>query len=297
MKNLLKILTALLVVVSFNACEDSNNTIDEVFDYTTGAILRTISVNNATLNSSNPDSQFSVTVEEQDEQDGGLLESVDVFARIRDLTPGNGSTPASEAFVKSYDASVFTTGPVGLPRVTADVTFGEATSAMGLTPADYAPGDIYEIELRVNLTDGRTYGQSSAAGIITGGFFSSPFRYNALITCSPEPGSYQVDMQDSYGDGWQSADGILVTIDETVISVTMQSSYAGGPPCCGWTATTEFVDVPVGTETLTWNYTGDSFPGEVTFQIYGPPSAGTPLLGDFGPEPTPGLLPVTLCAL
>jgi hypothetical protein len=50
MKNIFKILICSLLMVSFS-CKDSDNTIDDVLDYETGAILRTISVENAVLNS------------------------------------------------------------------------------------------------------------------------------------------------------------------------------------------------------------------------------------------------------
>ena len=73
----------------------------------------------------------------------------------------------------------------------------------------------------------------------------------------------------------------------------MLSSYDGGPACCGWTNATEVVNIPVGTAQATWDYTGDSYPGEVSFQITGP---GGEDLGDYGPTPPVGLLPVTLCA-
>jgi len=315
MKNIFKAFLALMVVaVSFNSCEDSNNTIDEVFGFETGAILRTISVNNALLNSSDPSTEFSVTVEEQDEQDGNLLESVDVYVTIRDLTVGNGTTPPSESLVKTYPAADFTTGPVGLPRITATATFGEATTAMGLTSADYSPGDIYVMELRVNLTDGRTYGASSAAGIITGGFFSSPFKYNALITCSPAPGDYQVDMHDSFGDGWQTnagngGDGIHVDIDGVITVVGMCSPYGGdnigsemdpdegvctGPASTSFFDATTFVTVPVGAESATWNFPGDTY-GEIFFEVYAPD--GSLVYASGGPgEAAPGLLPITVCA-
>jgi hypothetical protein len=39
---------------------------------------------------------------------------------------------------------------------------------MGLSDSDYAPGDLYVFEVRLNLTDGRTFGAADAAGIITG---------------------------------------------------------------------------------------------------------------------------------
>ena len=280
---------ALLVVFSFNSCKDSDNVIDDVFQFETGAVLRTLSVNNAVLNSSEPTSEFSVTVEEQDEQDGALLESVDIYVSIRDLSPENGTTVADDAYVGTIDGSSFTDGPHGLPRATITTTFGATATAMGLGPDDYAPGDIFEVELRLNLTDGRTFGASSVTGIISGGFFSSPFKYNALITCTPEPGDYTVDMQDSYGDGWQG-DGIAVNIDDTTVYVTLPDYWTTGEG--PYSAGSEVVNIPDGTSSLTWDYTGDSYPEEVTFQIYGPNAA---LLGDFGPEPAPGLLPVTLC--
>jgi len=38
---------------------------------------------------------------------------------------------------------------------------------------------------------------------------------------------------------------------------------------------------------------GDSYPGEVTFQVYGPD--GT-MVYDSGADPGPGLLPIAVCA-
>lgn len=313
MRNIFKILAALLIVFSFNSCEKSNNTIDEVFQFTTGAVLRTISVNSNLLNSSEPTSQFSVSIEEQDEQDGALLESMDIYVRLRDLSVGNGTTPPTESLVKTYDASEFTIGPVGLPRITATCTFGEATAAMGFSSDDYAPGDIYEMELRVNLTDGRTYGASSAAGIITGGFFASPFRYNALIICSPEPGGYLVDMHDSYGDGWQTTTGsggagIHVDIDGDITVVGMCSPYGGSnigtemdpalglctPSTDGGYNASAVVNVPVGTGSATWNFPGDQY-GEIFFEVYAPDSSLVFASGGPGDQ-GPGLLPITVCA-
>ena len=116
MKNIFKLLFASLFVVNFS-CHDSENVIDGVLDYETGAILRTISVDNAVLNSSDPNSAFIATVEEQDEADGALLSEIRVNAMFRDLSPDDGTTEA-EAFVYSIPASETTVGPVGLPRAT-----------------------------------------------------------------------------------------------------------------------------------------------------------------------------------
>ena len=230
MKNTFRILFSLFIVAAITSCAEEEGTIYDVLDYETGAILRTISVDNALYNSSDASTAFVVTVEEQDEEDGGLLESVDIYVSLRDLT--GGTTVAVDKFVKSYDASVFTTSPVGLPMATLSATYGESFAALGVGPGGVEPGDLFVMELRLNLTDGRTFGKSSAAGIITGGFFSSPFSYNALITCSPQAGDYSVEMFDSYGDGWQTdsgsgGSGIAVDIDGTIVEVGLCSPYGG----------------------------------------------------------------------
>ena len=298
MRNIFKFLFASLLVVS---CVDSENTIDTVLDYETGAILRTISVNNAVLNSSDPMSTFSVTVEEQDEADGALFAQVNVYAQMKDLSPDNGDSSTDFMYVMSMPASSFTTGPVGLPRGTVEVAFGDAAAAMGLQAngTDYIPGDVFVIGLEVELTDGRLYDWTSAAGIITGGFFASPFKYNALLTCSPEPGGYVVDMQDSYGDGWQGS-GIEVDVDGVIQHASLCNEWGAQNPGClgsypGNTSGSVTINVPVGTQSATWSYGGDSYASEVSFQIYAPD--GSLILAVGQGEGAAGLLPVAVCAL
>ena len=302
MRNIFKFLFASLLVVS---CVDSENTIDTVLDYETGAILRTISVNNAVLNSSDPNSTFSVTVEEQDEADGALFAQVNVYVQLKDLTADNGNSSVDFTYVRSVPASDFTTGPVGLPRGTVELPFGEAASAMGVGPNDYTPGDVFVVGLEVELTDGRTFDWTSAAGIITGGFFASPFKYNALLTCSPMPGTYVVDMYDSYGDGWQtgsyeSGGALSVDIDGTVVDVAMCSQWGTYTYDCVATADGFYaqgtVEIPVGTESATWNWAGDVY-GEIAMTITAPNGQvafDTYSVG-YGQVP-PGLLPVAVCA-
>ncbi len=302
MRNIFKFLFASLLVVS---CVDSENTIDTVLDYETGAILRTISVNNAVLNSSDPNSTFSVTVEEQDEADGALFAQVNVYVQLKDLTADNGDSSVDFTYVRSMPASEFTTGPVGLPRGTVELAFGDAASAMGVGPDDYTPGDVFVVGLEVELTDGRTYDWTSAAGIITGGFFASPFKYNALLTCSPMPGTYVVDMYYSYGDGWQtgsyeSGGALSVDIDGTVVDVAMCSQWGTYTYDCVSTADGYYaqgtVEIPVGTESATWNWFGDVY-GEIAMTITAPNGVvafDTYSVG-YGAVP-PGLLPVAVCA-
>ena len=308
MRNIFKFLFASLFVVTFS-CVDSENTIDTVLDYETGAILRTISVNNAVLNSSDPMSTFSVTVEEQDEADGALFQQVNVYCQLRDLTADNsdGSTNDNSTgfiLVSSVPASDFATGPVGLPRGDINMAFGDAAGAMGVGPTNYSPGDVFVVGLEVVLTDGRTYDWTSAAGIITGGFFSSPFKYNALLTCSPMPGDYSVFMTDSYGDGWQTTSGgdggqgLEIDMDGVVTSVAMCSQWGTYPFTCTPTSNgydaTAIVTIPVGTQSALWTFPGDYY-GEIGFEITGPNGQVAYSALDPGTA-TVGLLPVAICA-
>ena len=280
-----KIVILLLSIIVFNGCESDDKAIDLVFDGVSyGAVLRTIDVPGKSFNLTDLDSEFRVVVEEQDEEYGALLSEVDVYV----------SKSGNEVMLKTIPASAFTTGERGLPVTTIGVSLGETLAALGLGN-NYDVGDVYGIRLALKLTDGREFSASSSSGSLQGSYFSSPFAYSAPILCTPKPGDYTVDMQDSYGDGWQG-NGIIVTFsggpsDGQVTNIDMLSSYSGGPPCCSWTNSTEVLTVPDGTEGFTWEYTGDSYPGEVSFQIYAPD--GTQLLSAVAPAP--GTLTILNC--
>jgi hypothetical protein len=263
-KQLNKIVLLLLSVVVLSSCESDDKAIDQVFDGVSyGAVLRKIEIVSASYNLTDLNSAFTITVEEQDEEYGALLSEVDVYV----------SRSGNEAMAFSVPASAFTIGDKGLPVTTISVTLGQALTALGLG-SNYDVGDVYGIRLSLKLTDGREFSAASASGSLQGSYFASPFYYTAPILCTPKPGDYVVDMQDSYGDGWQG-DGIKVTFDggprdAEVVYIDMLSSYDGGPGCCSWTDSTETLNVPVGTEGFAWEYMGDSYPGEVSFQIYAP---------------------------
>ena len=80
-------------------------------------------------------------------------------------------------------------------------------------------------------------------------------------------------MQDSYGDGWQG-NGIAVNIDGTITYATLCDGSWGGATVSGCVSGggsgSITIDVPVGTQSLTWELTADSYPSERSFQIYSP---------------------------
>ena len=323
MKNLFKTLICSLLLVSFS-CHESDNTIDNVIDFdgAEGAILRTLSIENAVLNASDPSSAFDVLVEEYDAEQGGLFQEVEVYVELRDLTSEATTSPTGSVFVKSIPASEFSPGDNGLPVGNVTMTFAEARDAMGLTldPINgFNPGDVFVVDLRLVLTDGRSFGSDGAGSTITGGFFSSPFQYNSLISCSSEPGVYTIHMYDNYGDGWQTGDytqGLSVDIDGAVTMVAMCSQWGDYTFECTPTSDGYFalssVTIPEGTSSATWSWPGDQY-GEIGLIVLAPDgsvaySSGTVLADGSGPfgdgvlaadgfgQVAFGVLPIAVCA-
>ena len=112
--------------------------------------------------------------------------------------------------------------------------------------------------------------------------------------CQPIDGDYLVDMQDSFGDGWQTDAGnggsglkaVLILADgsESIVEVGMCSPYGGdnigssmdpnegictGPASTNFYGATATVTIPAGTQLAVWLWPGDQYE-EISFQIYGP---------------------------
>ena len=119
MKNIFKLLFASLLVFSVS-CSDSELSIDEVLDAEQGAIIRTISVDNNVVNSSDETSSWLATIEVQDgSDDNSLWSHVDAYVEMRDYTPDNGDNTTESVLLYTWTPGDFEVGPVGLPS--ADV--------------------------------------------------------------------------------------------------------------------------------------------------------------------------------
>ncbi len=138
MKNIFKIVAlGAVLVFSATSCEkDANNVIDQVVDgVTNGAVLRTIMIVSNEIPLFDSTASFEVIIEEQDAQEGGLLESVDVYLTFVDGSPDEGDSSAAntdEVFIRNIPASEFSPGPFGLPRTTYVITVNEMLAAVGL---------------------------------------------------------------------------------------------------------------------------------------------------------------------
>ena len=258
MKNTISKLILLSGIALFTRCEDPDNAIYTVLeDYTSGAVLRTKSDprNTFQFNKSVPSEAFFVKIEQQDEENGDLLESVDVFV---DLSSGLSNT--SEAEVRSIPASAFTKNDNNLNETEIQMTLTEALGALGASNTDFTGGDAITVRLALNLTDGRSFTNTDATGSLQGSYFSSPYAYNAVIKCipaSPVAGNYSIEMRDSYGDGWNG--GFIETIINGASQQHTVSAAQGGAAASSFT-------VPPGA-TLEVYYRSGAWDSEVTFTI------------------------------
>jgi len=228
MKNLFTILgLAAVVLFSTISCTEEDNVVDDVLTgVTSGAVLRTISIIANEIPIGDDTALFSIEVEEQDNQDGALLESVDVYTTFADGSPDDGDSSAattSEVFLFNIPASSFTAGPFGLPRATITIPATDLIAAVNLTNDALFGGDAFTTRLALNLTDGRTFSVDNAGGIITGGFFNSPFQYTTPIVCPVDEtefiGDYVLSnvIPSDFGDIYK--EGSVVTLEAGTTSV------------------------------------------------------------------------------
>ena len=248
MKKFITLFSLLLVTVS---CQEPDTTINDVLDnYVTGAVLRGWNPTGDYNFFAPSTSIFTVEIEEHDEQNGALMQDVQVYVALNSGT---------EVLLRTLTSADFAVGPTGLPRHQLTVTLGESIAALGLSSSQYTGGDVINIRLQLNLTDGRSYTAKDAASSLTGSYFKSPYIYNMTIKCIPTgavAGDYTIDMIDSWGDGWNGA-SITVTIDGVAQTVGLPSGANGS----------QTVTVPAGATSMSFAYVSGDWDSEVTYTI------------------------------
>ena len=280
MKKTIHLLLGLIGTILLYQCTEPDNPIYTVLDeFTNGAILRTKSDarNSFQFNRSEPDQAFFVKIEQQDEENGDLLDRVDVYVTL------NGSNYV-EAKATTFERSAFTQNENGLNEIEISLTLTQAINAIGASSTDYSGGDSITVRLELVLTDGRTFSSDDSTGSLQGSYFSSPYAYNAVIKCipaSPVAGTYEVAMQDSYGDGWNGG-YISVNIDGVEVQqITIPSGSTGN----------DAFQVPAGTSSLDVKYVSGDWDSEVTFQIT---RNGDSIFSD-GPSPSTDTMIFSIC--
>ena len=169
------------------ACDTEDKVVDQVLaDYTSGAILRTLETTpddlDETFDMFRTENTFSVTVEEQDETEGELIDRVDLTLDYVDNNKDGADVSVSGVAYATLPASAFTIGSRGLPTTSFSFSMEDALTTLNIALTEVLPGDRIVMNLELFFTDGTSYKASDAAVTVTGGsFFSSPFLYSLLI--------------------------------------------------------------------------------------------------------------------
>jgi len=239
-----------IFLIVFTACEDGEEIFDQIRDAEQrGAILRTVDLVSNELPIGDPEGNFTVDLEIQDQQNGSLVSSVEVFVGFLDNTDEVGpGTDVPEALVTTVNSSEFTTGEFGLPRFTYSITLPELLSFVGRAESDITGGDQFPIRFELVLSDGRRFSNDDNSGTITGSYFSSPFLYTPTVICPvPEDfftGTYEI-IQQSGSAPFGIGDGFSQVVEITANGTNRQIPFLYDPGGFG-SAYTMSIDLVCG---------------------------------------------------
>ena len=171
---------------------------------------------------------------------------------------------------------------------TLNLTAQSIADALGIAVTSLDYGDKFYFTAKVTRNDGVVfYGQNPTYDADTGTVglgntegqltnvpaYKSAMNFNFLlfVNCPPVPGTYELVMHDSYGDGWQGQ-GIRITIDG-VPQYHALCDYWGQvsqEPGCYPSYSLKSVDINIapGTQEWIWDFLGDSYPSEVSFELF-----------------------------
>lgn len=167
-------------VLVFLSCDKEESVFEEVDEnLTIGAYIRTNETYNTGYAVGAPNDVFGINIEVQDEENGELLQNIEVFLSFK---PSEGSI-VTELLLKTLELDIFVPGPFGNPSTDLFINQAEAAEALNIQMNEIVCKDQFIVRLKVNLTDGRSFttGQSSSKIIAVDDFWSSPFCYTINV--------------------------------------------------------------------------------------------------------------------
>jgi hypothetical protein len=277
MKNkFLKTILALSAIcIAFYSCKDDDTLPVDFDDLINSGVpfAAEITTNGSTnVNKLDPASSgFSKEYQLISPAGGTDITKVEVFVSI-----AGQNVTAPEALLASVESSSFTAPATGTyPEVTINYDGASIIAALGIDPTALEGGDTIDFRLALTNPQGTFSDVSSNFDNQ-----SADHTFSSVVVCdSPTlpAGVWTIDMQDSYGDGWQpttsggGGPGITVTLSNgTVFEIGLCTPYEDpGYPCTAGTSSgTQTITIPAGVSG-DWVFNGD-FWGEMSFQIFGP---------------------------
>lgn len=179
-------------VCLFSACNTDEKPIETVLQAANGAFLRTIQINECEFHINDPDSMFSIMLEEQDVEEGALMELVNVYVEFLDNTVEQTDYSSDEILLRTMTPEDFSPGNFGLPVVGLDYSFQELMDATGVSHGNVSCKDQFLIRLELKISTGFTFstGNASACVLAFDTFFSSPFLYTINVVEPIDPDTF-----------------------------------------------------------------------------------------------------------
>ncbi|MFC3879103.1 hypothetical protein ACFOSV_02895 [Algoriphagus namhaensis] len=217
-------------LVFLSSCRDFVEPNIPYTEFDTAAYLRTIERTSTSFNFFNlANSNFALTLEAVDAEDGATVETVEIRVRHRRLIPGVGLeySPAlstDDVLIRTLQASDFAPNSDSrFLRTSFTIPASEAIQAVGLTPADIEGGDAFEFRLVLNDKFGRSFTNTNADANVTGSpFYASPFFYNVSVVCPSDLGG-------TYEFTATNMDSIYGSCDGTISGTSTWSPVSGRP--------------------------------------------------------------------
>lgn len=202
----------------------------------------------------------------------------------------NGEVNALDGNVQSWELSVsresggIASDTIPLTTITSfpstiSIPYTDIASGLGISINDISGGDFIRFLGKSTGTDGAVFTFENFTGSITGQQEQrQAYNFIVLIKCSPISdtpiaGTWTIDMDDLYGDGW---DGAFVSFE--IDGITTNYTFSAGSEA------SFTVDVPENAGSLVISYTSGAFEEEHVYTITTPNGE---VRGPFGPNPSP----------
>jgi len=182
MRHLFSFLFAVIIVI-LSACKPDDDIVSTetlADQITRGAVLRTKQINNLLFTPGVGSSTFDVVLEEQDIENGDLLDKINVFVSYKPTGQSQATTPV---LLKEIGASEFDKSENDLPLLQLKLTQEEIAEKLELSLGAIVAKDQFIISLDLVLTDDRIFNDRNGNPIVIAfnTFFSSPFEYTVNV--------------------------------------------------------------------------------------------------------------------
>ena len=143
---------------------------------------------------------YEATVEFVDVNDGQSTMTYDVYVRIEDGSPHNGSIVRDRVLWRSFSQDEFTTAVSGYQSLRLSIPLHEIATSLGLLPSEISYEDTFHFTTELTLDDGQRFTSENSTQTINGsgamGFFDFDVRCICAMPSDAFTGLYQIKYLD-----------------------------------------------------------------------------------------------------